>query len=269
MTVRSALSAFLSAAVLAPLLLAACGSAGSREGRISIDEKSIGGMPFVRLRGGEFLMGFSDCGMGLAEECPQHLVAVSGFWMGRFEVTQEEYQAVMDANPSRGKKGGRYPVTNVSWKDAADYCRRFGALHGVKARLPREAEWEFACRGGTMGHFFWGDSIDGRYCWYYHNSGASRGKGGPRPVGGKNANSIGLYDMSGNVWEWCSDYYDLHYYRSSPYRDPKGPARGELRVLRGGSWNDGAYYMRSGLRNAGGADIGDEFRGFRVVLDDE
>ena len=269
MTARRALHAFLSAAVLAPLLLAACGSADPREGRIPVDEKSIGGMAFVRLGGGEFLMGFSDCGLGLAEECPQHKVVVSAFWMGCFEATQEDYLAVTGTNPSRGKKGGKYPVTNVSWKDAAEFCRRFGARHGLKARLPREAEWEFACRGGTTGHYSWGHSIDGRYCWYFNNSGASRGKGGSHPVGEKIANRFGLHDMSGNVWEWCSDYYDLHYYRSSPYKDPPGPASGELRVLRGGSWNDGAYYMRSGLRNAGGADIGDEFRGFRVVLDDE
>lgn len=266
---RRALSSLLSAVVLAPLLLAACGTAGSRQGNSAAGEKRIGGMSFILLRGAEFHMGFSDCGSGLAEECPRHRVAVSDFWIGRFEVTQEEYLAVMGTNPSRGKRGGKYPVTNVTWKDAADFCRRFGERHSVKARLPREAEWEFACRGGTTGHYHWGDSIDGSYCWYYHNSGASRGKGGPHPVGEKTANNVGLYDMSGNVWEWCSDNYDLHYYRSSPYRDPKGPSRGDLKVLRGGSWNDGAYYMRAGLRNAGGADIGDEFRGFRVVLEEE
>jgi formylglycine-generating enzyme required for sulfatase activity len=248
---RRALPTVLSAAVLASLMLSACGPAGIREGHIQAGEKRIGGMVFIRLMGGEFLMGFSDCGMGLAEECPQHRVAVSDFWIGRFETTQEEYLAVMESNPSRGKMGGKYPVTNVSWKDAAEFCRRFGALYSVKARLPREAEWEFACRGGSTGHYFWGNSIDGRYCWYFPNSGASRGKGGPHPVGEKKANSFGLYDMSGNVWEWCSDNYDLHYYGSSPYRDPKGPGRGDLKVLRGGSWNDGAYYMRSGLRNAG------------------
>ncbi|MBP7582440.1 MAG: formylglycine-generating enzyme family protein [Spirochaetes bacterium] len=245
-----------------------CGSAAPRNDA-PITRKTVGGMEFAKIPGGGFLMGFSDCGQGVAEECPRHRVGVSPFWMGACEVTREEYLAVMGADPSRGGPGARLPVTRVSWNDAAEFCRRFGARHGVRARLPYEAEWEYACRAGTSTHYYWGDRVDGRYCWYYHNSGASGGGGGPRPVGGRRANAFGLFDMSGNVWEWCADRYDIRYYASSPENNPRGPSRGELRVLRGGSWKDGGYYMRSGLRNAGGPDIGDGFRGFRVVLEAE
>lgn len=253
---------------MAVTCLLSCAMSDRRIQPQAVELKKIGAMAFVGLPGGEFLMGFSDCGLGMIEECPRHRVRVSPFWIGQYEVTQDEFLSVTGRNPSKRKKGGRFPVTNVSWKEASEFCRLFGTRHGVKARLPFEAEWEYACRGNSSSHYYWGDSIDGGYCWFHDNSGASHGKGGPQPVGGKRANAFLLYDMSGNVWEWCADYYDLHYYRDSPAESPRGPMRGELKVLRGGSWNDGAYYMRSGLRNAGGADIGDEFRGFRVVLDE-
>ena len=256
-------------AIVSLLWLSGCGFAGRALNHTAVEEKVVGNMHFVRAGGGEFLMGSRNCGGSVIEECPRHRVHVSPFLIGKYEVTQDEYFSIMGTNPSRKAAGGRYPVSNVSWFDAKEFCSRFSRKYSVKARMPTEAEWEYACRAGTETDFYWGDEPDGRYCRYFHNSGAAEGHGGSAPVGTVLPNRLGLFDMSGNLWEWCLDNYDIKYYSISPYRDPKGPEEGPLKVLRGGSWNDGGFYMRSDLRNAGGPAIGDEFRGFRVVLEIE
>ncbi len=230
------------------------------------ETKVVGGIAFVHIPGKTFFMGMRDCGLSVIEECPQHHVMVSSFWLSKYEITQKQYEAIMCHNPSTGKRGDEYPVNNVSWEDANEFCRKFSIRCVVNAVLPTEAEWEYACRAGSETEYFWGDEIDGSFCWYFHNSGAKEGKVGLKPVGRKRPNAFGLYDMSGNLWEWCADWYDPRYYAQSHKKNPRGPRSGELKVLRGGSWNDGGYYQRCGIRNAGGPRIGDEYRGFRVAL---
>lgn len=230
------------------------------------ETKIIGGIEFVHVPGGSFTMGMSDCGLSTIEECPRHRVEISSFWLSKYEITQKQFEKVMGYDPSLETRGEEYPVTNVSWHTAMDFCKKFSSMHGVQATLPTEAEWEYACRAGSETEYYWGNEMDGSFCWYYQNSGAKKGKNGLHSVGKKRPNAFGLYDMSGNLWEWCFDWYDAQYYAQSPGKNPRGPVKGELKALRGGSWKDGGYYQRCGVRNAGGPNIGDEFRGFRVAL---
>lgn len=230
------------------------------------ETKVVGGIEFVRIPSGSFFMGMGDCGLNVIEECPRHEVIVLAFWMATCEINQRQFESIMGYNPSIGNRGDEYPVNNVSWKTAMEFCAKFSKRFNVTAALPAEAEWEYACRAGSDTEYFWGNEVDGDYCWYYHNSGAGKGSTGPMPVGKKRPNAFGLYDMSGNLWEWCFDWYDVRYYAQSQKKNPRGPLKGELKVLRGGSWKDGGYYQRCGVRNAGGPHIGDEYRSFRVVL---
>ncbi len=212
------------------------------------------------IKGGEFWMGSPD-GAGKIYERPQHKVQLSGFWIGKYEVTQGEYEALMGKNSSCFKGDARRPVENVSWHDAKEFCAKFSSKYGVTARLPTEAEWEYAARAGTTTAYYWGDNIDGNYCWYEDNSGLET-----HPVGEKRPNAWGLYDMAGNVCEWCEDWYALDYYSKSSAKDPKGPLSGSDRVLRGGSWYFSGDLARSAYRDRGlPAGHGGSY-GFRVVL---
>lgn len=181
------------------------------------------GMVFVE--GGAFQRG-SPNGVGFNNEHRQDSVTLSDFYMDKYEVTQAEYEKVMGKNPSYFKCS-TCPVENVSSNDAAEYAKKMGK------RLPTEAEWEYAARGGKLSkryNFSGSDNIDD-VGWYDGNSGTKT-----HPVGEKAANELGIYDMSGNVWEWCADWYDSSYYSASPFRNPPGPEKGSNRVLRGGSW---------------------------------
>jgi formylglycine-generating enzyme required for sulfatase activity len=192
------------------------------------------------------------------DEKPVHRVKITkGFWMGKYEVTQEQWEAVMGTNLSRFK-GAQNPVESVSWNEVVEFCRKTGT------RLPTEAEWEYACRAGTTTKYSSGDSdsdLDG-VAWYSGNSGNTT-----HPVGQKQPNAWGLYDMYGNVWEWCADWYAGSYYQNSTGNDPTGPPSGSVRVLRGGSW----FSDPGGCRSAGRVWIypGSRFSyiGFRVCLD--
>jgi len=227
-------------------------------------KKKIGGIEFVYIPGGTFMMGsnhYSD------DEKPVHRVTVDSFWMGRFEVTQKQYEAIIGSNPSyfKGFFGDtkiNHPVVQVSWNDAMEFCKRFSSKYGVKARLPYEAEWEYACRAGTTTIYYWGDSVNGDYCWYHDNSGRKT-----HPVGKKKPNAWGLYDMSGNVSEWCMDWFDGSYYKNNPAENPRGPSSGEYRVFRGGSFYD--YYfdhLRNSERNWNNPNVRYTNSGFRVVI---
>jgi formylglycine-generating enzyme required for sulfatase activity len=180
---------------------------------------------------GEFTMG-SDSGE--ENEKPPHRVMITEpFYLQTTEVTQAQWNAVMDRNPSR-LKGDNFPVECVSWHEAQEFVSRLSMKEGVTYRLPTEAEWEYACRAGLASEFCFGDSVEelGKYAWHAGNSGNK-----PQPVGGKKANKWGLHDMHGNVFEWCQDWYSKDYYTRSPLEDPQGPvsSKDNLHVARGGS----------------------------------
>jgi len=211
------------------------------------------GMEMVSVEPGSFQMG-SDSGD--SDEKPVHTVRISRpFWMAKYEVTQSQYQAVTGTNPSYDIfKGSDLPVDSVSWNDAVAFCRKLtererqaGRLpQGYVYRLPTEAEWEYAARGGgkSRGFEYAGSGSLDEVAWHSGNSGFKT-----HPVGQKKPNELGLYDMSGNVWEWCHDLYDAGYYAKSPASDPTGASSGGLRVLRGGSqFNRSPRYCRSSNR---------------------
>jgi formylglycine-generating enzyme required for sulfatase activity len=191
-------------------------------------------MKLALIRPGKFMMG---------EEKDRHEVALSKpFYMGVTEVTQAQYQAVMGTNPSTFK-GETNPVEIVSWNDATEFCKKLSEKTRRAVRLPTEAEWEYACRAGTATAFSFGDagSALGDYAWYTSNSGSTT-----HPVGQKKPNAWGLYDMHGNVWEWCADWYGD--YPKVAVTDPQGAASGASRVLRGGSWDYNPDVCRAAYR---------------------
>jgi formylglycine-generating enzyme required for sulfatase activity len=225
------------------------------------------GMKLKLIPPGEFLMGSADSDWDAGDaEKPQHTVWISkAFYLGVTEVTQEQYERVMGANPSTFK-GAQLPVEKVSWDDAVEFCRKLSVLSAERSagrvyRLPTDAEWEYACRAGSRTKWSFGDaeSSPGDYAWYWDNSGNKT-----HPVGTKKPNAWGLYDMHGNVWEWCLDWYDG--YASTPMDDPVGPATGSLRVSRGGGWSSDAGYCRSAFRSGRAPDSRYDFLGFRLVF---
>jgi formylglycine-generating enzyme required for sulfatase activity len=203
-------------------------------------------MEMVWLLPGEFDMGSNE----RENAKPVHRVRLTqGFWMGKYEVTQEQWERVMGNNPSRFK-AAHNPVENVSWHDCQKFLKKLNSeVRGRRPggglfRLPTEAEWEYACRAGTTTRFHNGDEERGLgdVAWYRENSGDTT-----HPVGQKKPNAWGLHDMHGNVWEWCHDRYGG--YRAGGVTDPTGPWTGSYRVLRGGSWLYAAFYCRAGGRS--------------------
>jgi formylglycine-generating enzyme required for sulfatase activity len=217
-------------------------------------------MEFVRIAPGEFMMGCSpgdrECG---GDEKPAHRVRITkAFDLGKYEVTQQQWEAVMGANPSRFK-GEQRPVEQVSWNDLQEFLRRLNARgDGNRYRLPTEAEWEYAARAGTTGPY--AGNLD-QMGWYDRNSGSQT-----HIVGQKQPNAWGLHDMHGNVWEWAQDWYD-GYYGGSRTEDPQGPASGETRVRRGGSWDNVAGLARVSNRNWHVPGFRSDDIGFRCVRD--
>ncbi len=224
------------------------------------------GMRFRLIPAGSFMMGAVPGDMDAADdEKPQHRVEITRqFYMGAHEVTQEQYEAVMGENPSEFMGFDR-PVERVTWHEAVEFCRRLSTTEGVIYRLPTEAEWEYAARAGSTTAFFWGDDVDEAvvYAWHKYNS-----FGRSHPVGQMMPNAWDLYDMAGNVSEWCADWFGEDYYRDSPQSDPAGPSSGEARVLRGGSWGYFARNLRSAYRLGSAPDFRSYFNlGFRIVRD--
>jgi len=175
----------------------------------------------------------------------------------------------MGLNPSHFRGSGTHPVENVSYADTVEFCRRLSEhpderLAGRRYRLPTEAEWEYACRAGSKTVFSFGNNATdlGSHAWYAPNS-----DGMTHAVGGKKPNASGLYDMHGNVWEWCGDWYDEKDYASSPATDPRGPDSGSFRVLRGGSWDFGPHNVRCAYRFGDAPDDRYAGNGIRVVLE--
>ena len=243
---------------------------------------------FVLIKGGPFIMGSPDSESERGDDEAQHRVTVSSFYMSKYQVTQSDYEGVMDVNPSNFK-GYNFPVENVSWYDAIEYCNNRSIKEGLTPaytvdgndvtwnrsangyRLPTEAEWEYACRAGAESPFSTGKNIttnqanyDGNYPYNNNATGTYRDK--TTKVGNFAPNPWGLHDMHGNVWEWVWDWYLSTYYgESGNTEDPVGASTGAVRVIRGGSWSLGASYLRSALRSYIGPSGWVSDIGFRVL----
>jgi formylglycine-generating enzyme required for sulfatase activity len=218
-------------------------------------------LEMVSLPAGEFTMGSSESNY----EKPPHQVKVNSFAIGKYPITQAQYEAVMGTNPSHFKNNPQNPVESVSWNDAKAFCQKLSQITGKTYRLPTEAEWEYACRAETETLFSFGDDANqlGDYAWYYGNSNDTT-----HPVGQKKPNGWGLYDMHGNVWEWCED--DWHYNYAGAQDDGTAWIDKDYHypIVRGGSWFNVPYLCRSAYRaNVDGSDYIDFFDGFRVACD--
>ncbi len=251
------------------------------------------GMKFRLIPDGKFYMGSHDSDDFIRNnERPQHRVHITNsFYMGVYPVTQDEFIALMDTNPSTANDNSLCPVDTVNWYQACDFCNKLSEQEGLPYyyeltkvkrksnqlietaevkilggegyRLPTEAEWEYACRAGSITPWCYGDlSIElGQYAWYFDNIQLET-----QPVGHKKPNSWGLYDMHGNVMEWCNDWYnELYYQQNPPEEDPQGPDTGTAKVLRGGAWQFGAEAARSPCRNSSNPESASNIVGFRVA----
>ena len=222
-------------------------------------------LEFVFIPAGQFMMGSPEgqiAGAALIES-PIHEVRISkAYYLTKYETTQSAYQAIVGRNPSKFH-GKANPVEKVNWRDAQSFCRKLGGMRRVGVRLPTEAEWEYACRAGTQTAFSYGDDPEysrlGEYAWYERNS-----AGKAHRVGQKKPNPWGLYDMHGNVWEWCVE--GRAEYPISPQVAPRNPDDG-CPALRGGAWNREARLCRSAFRNRCRASDVWPFYGFRVLLE--
>lgn len=229
------------------------------------------GLTLVRIKLGSFTMGSPATEDGRDnDEIPHEVTLTEPYWLGRTEVTQSQYEAVMGKNPSHFKGKDR-PVEMVSWRDAVEFCKKLTAREraagrlppGQEYRLPTEAEWENACRAGSKTAYCFGDDAEklDDYAWYASNFGKHT-----HEVAGKQPNAWGLYDMHGNVSEWCNDRYAE--YPRGAVRDPSGPPRGSpSRVARGGSWNVSAWKCRSADRVGISPKISNVYLGFRLARD--
>lgn len=197
------------------------------------------------VEGGTFMMGAADDDSEACDdEKPRHKVTLDGFWMAETQVTQALWEAVMGNNPSHFK-GANRPVECVNWDDCQEFLKKLNALTGQRFCLPTEAQWEYAARGGkhSQGYKYAGSNDLGSVAWYGGNANCQT-----HDVKQKQPNELGLYDMTGNVWEWCNDWYDGGYYGNSPEHNPQGPGSGNFRVLRGGSWSINARICRLSYR---------------------
>ncbi len=216
----------------------------------------------VKVKAGTFVMGCTDEQGGDCDydEKPSHQVTLTqNYYVGKFEVTQELYEVVMGSNPSNFKAYDR-PVEMVSWNEALDFCTELSRLTGRQFTLPTEAEWEYSARGGHKGmdtKYSGSSSVD-KVAWYGDNSGDQT-----HPVGKLQPNELGVYDMSGNVWEWCKDWYGD--YSSAAQTDPQGPSAGSYHVIRGGDWHYSARGCSVAYRS-GDPGYPYDVIGFRVVL---
>lgn len=231
------------------------------------------GMEMVYVEGGTFTMGATSEQSGEAgsNESPAHSVTLDSYYIAECEVTQAQWQKIMGTTvyqqrdkantswPMRGV-GDSHPMYYISWEEAQNFCRELSAITGKAYLLPTEAQWEYAARGGkhSKGYKYSGSYTIDAVAWYSDNSGSTT-----HPVKQKRANELGLYDMSGNVWEWCSDWYGL--YSSSSQNNPTGASSGQYRVLRGGSWYYITQYCRSSKRGYYTPSNRYNNYGFRVV----
>ncbi len=238
-------------------------AAHGRQPAEAAGEAVFAGIAFVWVPPGSFLMGSAMSpqdketrygnAAGLYEnEHPQHEVTLTqGFWIGKYEVTQSQWESIMGANPSKFVASDR-PVDSVLWAPCQEFLRRLNDSTGQDFRLPTEAEWEYACRAGSAAEFCFGDSPGGLPSYGWH---AANGAGQTHPVGALEPNAWGIYDMHGNVGEWCQDFADDRYYDYTPAVDPVGPDYSLNRVWRGESWGDAASNCRSTYTMAAATDF--------------
>lgn len=254
----------LTLAAVAVVVLALAGQASAKSKGPVIE--------LVAVQGGGYQQG-DGFDTGGEDEKPVHAVTVRDFYLGKYEVTQGEWKAVMKQNPSRFV-GDSLPVDSVSWDDVQLFIKKLNKLTGKKYRLPTESEWEYAARSGGKAEKYAGTSkgLDKEtkeneladYAWYDVNSGEQT-----HAVGVKKPNGIGIHDLSGNVWEWVQDRYAAEYYAKSPQENPTGPEAGSDRVRRGGSWASSERGVRATFRYGDFADSRKDFVGFRLALDKE
>jgi len=228
--------------------------------------KAVGKDEMVLMPAGEFFMGSDSPYFTSPHERPAHAVFLDSFFIDKYEVTQQQYRGVMGVNPSYWI-GSDLPVHNINWNDAKKYCEKIGK------RLPTEAEWEKAAKGGRNDN--WAGTSDAESLWEYAwiddtaLSSGERSGSRPHPVGTKKPNGYGIYDMSGNVLEWVSDWYRSDYYKTSPKANPPGPEKGLQRILRGGSWDSHLIEVRTATRNSRQPDYKDFMIGFRCARSPE
>ncbi len=230
---------------------------------VAKEVKNSIGMKFVLIPAGSFQMGSDKQSDPEADEdeIPRHQVTLTQpFYMGKYEVTQAQWQAVMGSNPSKFK-GDNLPVERVSWDDAQLFIAALHKKEGKNYRLPSEAEWEYAARAGSTAKYSLGNDAGelGKDAWSSNNSNYQT-----HPVGQLQPNAWGLYDMHGNVWEWCSDWYGK--YSAAVVTDPSGPSSGSYRVFRGGSWRGNPGGLRSALRGGNSPDVAYSNLGFRLAF---
>ena len=235
--------------------------------KFSLKEYSTGevitnsiGMKIKLVRPGFFLMGSDN---GYSSEKPMHKVFISKpFYMGIYEVTQEQYKAVMGENPSKFK-GPNLPVESVTWSDTKIFCDKLSKKEGKIYCLPTEAEWEYVCRAGTKTNYYWGNSFDPDFAWYEGNSNSKT-----QEVGLKKSNNWDFFDLSGNVSEWCEDYYSENYYRQSQKKDLFCLASHSMtpcQTIRGGSWAVNARWCQAFSRHGIDPWSKDNSLGFRII----
>jgi formylglycine-generating enzyme required for sulfatase activity len=217
----------------------------------------------VAVRGGSFMMGCTneqgnDCRYF---ESPAHQVKLSDFSIGKYEVTQAQWESVMGRNPATYKGGSNFPIESINWNDVQTFITALNTKTGKNYRLPTEAEWEYAARGGLLskGYKYSGSNIINDVAWYSGNAGKTT-----HAVGTKEPNELGIYDMNGNVWEWCNDWHED--YSAAEQFNPAGPSSGTSRILRGGSWYHIAQYCRVASRTYYEPDYTSTNLGFRLVL---
>ncbi|WP_168119877.1 formylglycine-generating enzyme family protein [Paenibacillus sp. HB172176] len=265
MKIKYTLFILLACLGIGTFVLLACNHQGIAEGatdlphHVSLDIGKGINMEFVLIEPGTFPMGSS---VAEEDEAPEHPVAISQpYYLGIYEVTQEQWVAMMGNDPSTFK-GGKRPVDRVSWEDSQIFINKLQEKTDREFALPTEAQWEYAARAGTNTRWHFGDTESklGDYAWFEGNSNDET-----HPVGQKEPNAWGLYDMYGNVQEWCKDWYGAPYAKEKA-SDPQGKASGDSKVLRGGAWGDDFTMVRSTYRNANGIDAKTSGTGFRVVM---
>lgn len=217
------------------------------------------GIEMIYIPAGDFRMGSTGQEPGFErDDGPVHRVGIKGIWIGKYEVTRAVWRAVMGGAPLRPEEMD-LPQGDVSYLDIQRFLAVLRGKSGLAVRLPTEAEWEKCCRGGSTSTQY---GLLDRIAWTCRNSG-----GKAHPVGTKEPNGFGIYDMLGNVWEWCNDWYGANYYSKSPPVDPAGPPRGERRVMRGGGFNHCGHYLRMGHRNNYDPAKSNPHSGFRLAMD--